>query len=126
MRLKKNTAGLTLIEVIVSLAILGIIIIAILNTFTFGFDTIFSMGRKTKAAQIAQQYMDECYNSYPFNTTAFNTVINTPTSVTGYIIDTANSTISGPTNQLYTVKITVIYPKNRSVSLTALVPENLP
>lgn len=125
MRLKHKKSGLTLVEVIISLAILGIIAMAILNTFTFGFESIFSMGRKTKATQIAQEYMDLCYASTSFDTVSFNTIIANPPAA-GHSIDTLNSSATGPANGLFTVTITVIYSQNRSVSLTALVPANSP
>lgn len=124
MRLKSNKSGLTLIEVIISMAILGIIAVAILNTFTFGYDNIFAMGRKTKATQIAQQYMDLCY--VDTNLVANFGTIKAATPPAGYSIDATNSTISGPVNGLYTVKFTVIYRQNRSVSLTALIPASSP
>lgn len=123
MRLKKNTAGLTLIEVIISLAVLGIIIIAILNTLSFGYDTIFSMGRKTKAMQIAQGYIDMCYNTNQFTTSIFTTNIISITPETGYSIDAANTNAAYDSQtKLYNVKVTILYRQNRSVSLTALVP----
>jgi prepilin-type N-terminal cleavage/methylation domain-containing protein len=125
MRLKQRKSGLTLVEVIISLAILGIIAMAILQTFTFGFESIFSMGRKTKATQVAQEYMDLCYASTSFDTGSFNIIIATPPPV-GYIIDATNSSATGPVSGLFTVKITVIYNQNRSVALTALVPANSP
>lgn len=55
---KKNDKGLTLIEIIIALAILGIIVVAFLNMFTSGFGTIFSMGRRTQATQEAQSIID--------------------------------------------------------------------
>ncbi|MDF2546493.1 MAG: hypothetical protein K0R93_1391 [Anaerosolibacter sp.] len=57
-RLKENR-GMTLIEIIVSVAILGILVIAFLNLFTFGYVQVVNAGHKSgagfKAHQAAEQ-----------------------------------------------------------------------
>lgn len=57
--IKQNQNGLTLIEVIVSLAILGIMIVAYLTVFTSGFTGIMRAGHRTEAAYGAQQDMTQ-------------------------------------------------------------------
>lgn len=44
----KKKKGYTLLELIISLAILSIIVVTFLTMFTGGFTNIFNMGRKTK------------------------------------------------------------------------------
>lgn len=53
--IKNNQEGLTLIEVIISLAILGIMIVAYLTVFTSGFTGIMRAGHRAEAAYDAQQ-----------------------------------------------------------------------
>ena len=58
---KINKKGLTLIEVIVAIAIIGIIALVFLSSFSGGFTTIMSMGNKTKAMAEAQAIVDKIY-----------------------------------------------------------------
>lgn len=60
-KMKKNSTGFTIIEVIVSMAILGLIAISLLALFTNGYSTIFSMGRKTEASNEAQAFIEAVY-----------------------------------------------------------------
>ncbi|NLY44959.1 MAG: prepilin-type N-terminal cleavage/methylation domain-containing protein [Tissierella sp.] len=58
----KNRKGLTLIEVILSLAILGMITIPLLNMFVFSTVTNSKSEDVLDATYIAQQIMEERYN----------------------------------------------------------------
>ena len=52
-----NSKGLTLIELIVSIAILGIVIVAFLTMFTSAFNGIVQSGHRADAAYSSQQEM---------------------------------------------------------------------
>jgi prepilin-type N-terminal cleavage/methylation domain-containing protein len=58
MKLLKNKQGLTLVEIIISIAILGIIAVAFLGMFTVGFKGIMSAGRNSQAGYIGQKVME--------------------------------------------------------------------
>lgn len=58
MKFKSVRKGLTLIEVIISIAILGIIAISFLSMFSNGYINIFTMGNKSKAVVKAQSTID--------------------------------------------------------------------
>lgn len=59
----KSKKGMTLIEVIIAIAILGIIAVSLLGAFLQGFSTIFSMGNKTRAMSTAQELVDMACDS---------------------------------------------------------------
>jgi len=59
MNIVKNKAGFTLVEIIVSVAILSIIIFAFSILFTTSFSGIFSAGRKSEALFKVQEEMDK-------------------------------------------------------------------
>lgn len=59
-RLKSNS-GLTLLEIVVSLAILSIILVAFLSLFSNSFITIITMGNKSRATVEAQEIVDRIY-----------------------------------------------------------------
>ena len=54
-----NTKGLTLMEIIVSLGILGIVIIPLMNIFVFCQKVLCISNDEYKSIQIAQYYMEE-------------------------------------------------------------------
>jgi len=58
----KNKKGFTLIEVLISLAILGIIVFAFLNLFGTSFVNIYTMGGKDRAMAQASDIMEILYN----------------------------------------------------------------
>ena len=58
---QNNKKGFTLIEIIVSIAIIGILAVALLSVFTSGYSTIFSMGRKTESSNEAQAFIERVY-----------------------------------------------------------------
>ncbi|RQD68396.1 MAG: type II secretion system protein [Tindallia sp. MSAO_Bac2] len=55
----KKTTGLTLIELIISMAILGIVMVSFLTVFTSGFVAIMRSGHRADAAYDSQRIMTE-------------------------------------------------------------------
>ena len=66
----KDKRGLTLLEIILSLALLGIIVVGFLGVFSGGFVTIISMGNKSRAGVEAQAIVDRVYAEAVFTTAA--------------------------------------------------------
>ncbi len=62
MRLKKEKKGFTLIELIISIAIISILLIALLTSFTGSFKQVFSNGSRTKSVFEAQNKIDNIIN----------------------------------------------------------------
>lgn len=62
MRLKKGKKGFTLIELIISIAIISILLIALLTSFTGSFKQVFSNGSRTKSVFEAQNKIDNIIN----------------------------------------------------------------
>lgn len=58
---KKNHEGFTLLEVIISLAILGIIMAALLSLFTSDIRLVFNAGQQSEANIEAQKIVDKIY-----------------------------------------------------------------
>jgi prepilin-type N-terminal cleavage/methylation domain-containing protein len=106
-----NKKGMTLVEIIVAIAILGIMAAAFLTVFVSGYSVIFSMGRKTQAMNDkAQTYMDQIYDDYAAG-------ISAAASDPDVTVDDTQTL-----NGMKVVKITVEYQDGRSVTLTSLVP----
>jgi len=59
--------GFTLVEVIVSMAILALIATAFVPLFGFSFTNIFSYGERDKAMSVASDIMEELYATQPFS-----------------------------------------------------------
>ena len=57
----KNEKGMTIIEVVIFFAIIGIVLVAYLAMFTSSADQIFRMGNKTTAMSDAQDIIDSVY-----------------------------------------------------------------
>jgi competence protein ComGC len=57
----KNEKGMTIIEIIVFFAIIGVLIVAYLMMFTNSTDHIYRMGNKTSAMSDAQEIIDSVY-----------------------------------------------------------------
>ena len=110
-----NKKGLTLIEIVVAIAILGFIAAAFLTMFSSAFSGIFSMGRRTQAMNDdAQSIMERIYENYPDE---LNEYVNNE-SVTINVKEEGSQVPSG----MHLVTITVKYGSGRSVSLSGLVP----
>ncbi|MFL0268565.1 prepilin-type N-terminal cleavage/methylation domain-containing protein [Candidatus Clostridium radicumherbarum] len=67
MKFKGIRKGLTLIEVIISIAILGIIAVSFLSMFSNGYINIFTMGNKSKAVVKAQSAIDSACSAGRIN-----------------------------------------------------------
>ncbi|MGI6142069.1 MAG: type IV pilus modification PilV family protein [Caldicoprobacterales bacterium] len=58
MKVFTNKEGFTLIEIIISLAILGLITVSLLGLFSFGFKAIFDSGKNSQAQYVGQQALE--------------------------------------------------------------------
>ena len=105
----QRKSGMTLVELIVALALIGIMAVSFLALFTNGFMTIFTMGRRTKAMNDeAQMYMDQIYNGATVST--IDSLAN---------VEVTESTDS---SGLRLITVTVTFSDNQTVQLTGLVP----
>ena len=59
MKLLHEKKGMTLIEIVVAVAILGIIMVCLLTIFGSGFATIFKSGYRTNTTMIVQSIVDD-------------------------------------------------------------------
>ncbi|MDW7661064.1 MAG: type II secretion system protein [Bacillota bacterium] len=110
-RIRKKNYGFTLVEIIISMALIGIIAVSFLSLFTAGFSTVYSMGRKTQTMNYdAQRYMDQIYDgTSPAD-------IDLLDGVSVVVIDDYDGT------GMRLITVTVDYPPDRSVTLKSLVP----
>ncbi|QNO16114.1 prepilin-type N-terminal cleavage/methylation domain-containing protein [Alkalicella caledoniensis] len=65
-RIVNNNKGFTLIEVIISILIISIIVLAFLSIFSNSVINVFSMGNKNTAMVLASDIMEILYGSQPF------------------------------------------------------------
>lgn len=115
--------GFTLIEVIVSLAILSIVAISLLSIFTSSFSIISSMGRKTKAMAEAQQVMDTVYKSGSITSSSIQDIINNETDKANIAFSLIDSFQVTTGINMHKVTITVYYDnRTKTVSLESLIP----
>lgn len=130
MRVRFRKKGMTLLEIIIAMAILGIIAVVLLNAFVQGFSTIFSMGNKTRAMTTAQELIDKACEA---GSTGALSGITSLTEVADekdlYIYEdseiqkyyVSTQTIGGVTYDKVTISI--FYQKGRGyVILTSLIP----
>ncbi|AOT68180.1 prepilin-type N-terminal cleavage/methylation domain-containing protein [Geosporobacter ferrireducens] len=78
MKYFNNSKGLTLVELIISIAIVGIIAVAFLGIFTSGITGIISGGNLTKAGYVAQQAMENQIEGLAISSTAVTASTNPP------------------------------------------------
>lgn len=106
--------GLTLVEIIVAMAILGIIAVSMLTIFTGSYSSIFSTGRKTKAInESAQTYLDQIING-EIDETDFDDLPSNISIATPIETDVNSG--------LKKVKVTVTYQDGKSYTLFSLMP----
>lgn len=124
----KTKHGFTLIETVLAVALVAIVVASFLGMFTFGYDTVFSMGRETVATRIAEECLGLYYSQYSSATmTAEPSSINSSIAVIasgkpGYTIEPRVIT-DNHTNGLDLVTVVVKYRNGtRSVTLSALIP----
>ncbi|MDR5658118.1 type II secretion system protein [Serpentinicella sp. ANB-PHB4] len=63
MKKQMNQKGLTLIEVLVSLALIGLIMVSLIPILTFGFRHVFRGGHRTTVAFEAQQEIESAISA---------------------------------------------------------------
>lgn len=123
--------GMTLLEVIIAVAILGIISIVFLSVFANGFTTIFKMGNKTKAVAEAQKLIDiVCQSKSPNSiqslckkTSISNIYVYEKENPKKYCVEDYPIIVNGITYQYSRVTVAVFYSNGNSyVKLTAIVP----
>lgn len=83
----KRSKGLTLVEIIISMAIFGILSVVFINAFTMGFTRIVHSGHRTNAVGQAQEF----FYSSPVITTSEVITIQLPVSAS----TTTAITVSG-------------------------------
>jgi prepilin-type N-terminal cleavage/methylation domain-containing protein len=93
----KSKKGFSLIEAVVSIAIIGIISISFLSMYTSGFTTISKNGSRSSALFTGQSNIEEKLNGTPGTTSTSLTISipnSSPISVSGNII-TESVTVKG-------------------------------
>jgi prepilin-type N-terminal cleavage/methylation domain-containing protein len=81
MKLKAKN-GFTLIEVIVSIAIIGIITITFLSIFTTGYKTIMNSGHRSADDFSTQTKVENALNSAPATNSGLTITLPGPTTIT--------------------------------------------
>jgi prepilin-type N-terminal cleavage/methylation domain-containing protein len=125
-RILKSDKGFTLVEVILAMAILGIIVVVFLNVFTSGAMTIFNAGHKSSSNVEAQAIIDRIYeetDSKIFATlsTEIETILEEEVGTGNYISYTSNiSDFNEPYENNY--KIVRYYLKNETLLSGSSVP----
>jgi prepilin-type N-terminal cleavage/methylation domain-containing protein len=107
-KLLHNKKGFTLIEIVASVAILGIIAVAFFGVFTNGYTTVFKTGEKNNQMAIAASKMEELY-----------TVNNV-----GLLDSAALNNLLGPTTLTTDSSLLYTYPADGSIRFfrTAVTP----
>lgn len=74
MKSVKQKRGMTLLEIIIAIAILGVLLASFLSMFTSGFSQIFKMGSKTTAVSDAQDIIETVYNAQDISDTFIQSI----------------------------------------------------
>ena len=133
LKARESKKGITLIEILVTIAILGIIVVAFGGAFVNGYSTVFAMGNKTKAMVSAQEAMDLAYKNGKTNINSSLTGISvdktatdfsySPSSTVQHKISTQNVVFPYGTVVFTKLTIRVYYQNgNREVDLTSYIP----
>ncbi len=121
--------GMTLMEVILAIVILGIVVVPLFTAFSSSFINIVSMGRKNAATAVASDMMEEFYALQPLDEQKIEQVENDfkQTSVFDFAIAREESFQAfADGSQVAGFKITIevfYFPEDRQVSLTSFFPE---
>ncbi len=129
-----NKKGLTLIEIIIALAIIGIIVTVFFSSFSAGFTTIIANGSKTKAMEEAQTIIDKIYQAGTPTAAYIQSISSGAVSKADYTELTSayssgdhmrfwisNKTIDG--NSFNMVTLLIFYQNGRGyVTLVSLIP----
>ena len=107
MKLPEN--GFTLIEIILSFAILSIVLVAYLTLFTNASRDNSSALYKSRAVYIAQSYMEKIYEGgTEYSYDSFRTILTTDDPDYGFVWDSANEEFHKTENNYYIkIKITL-------------------
>lgn len=103
----KNMNGMTLIEIIIAMALLGIILISFLNLFGAGFTSIFEMGQKSDAASDIQSIMEIIYRDGNTDHLDYLVTLSQVVEVVNYN-DLFNQYTSGPEIRFHVGSITLL------------------
>ena len=71
----KNKNGFTLLEIIISMAIIGLLTVSFLEMFTFGFKGVFTAGQNSKTQYLAQQEIENKLANITSSTTQISPII---------------------------------------------------
>lgn len=114
---KNNHNGLTLVEVIIAVALMGIIAIGMLPMFSYSFTTVYRMGHRTEAVAIAQDVIDSLYESATPGTDD-----STPVDVGTGSYSYQRSFTADPAPNLRKVSVTVFKNDKEIATIHSLVP----
>lgn len=127
--------GLTLIEIVVAIAILGLMAVVLLNMFATGYSIIFSMGRKTNKVNEAQRIVDKAFAAGDDSVIAGDSNYSTLSNL--YVYESGKNSkytkedvtitvpINGVNKTLSYIKLTVVvfYENGKNhVEVTSLIP----
>ncbi|MTI70166.1 MAG: prepilin-type N-terminal cleavage/methylation domain-containing protein [Firmicutes bacterium] len=125
----ENNKGITLIEIIVSIAIIGIISLTFLSIFSDGFINIIASGKKSKAVAKTRLVMNDMLsdkNKFSLDENGVESYLDSV--IDNY--DNTNYTLSSDTKEInekeikvYRLTVKVTYYKDRKVSLTTAIPK---
>jgi len=126
---KRRNQGMTLIEIIIAIAILGLLAGVFLNSFSTGYINIYNMGSKTQAMYKAQTIIDQINDGGSATSTFIKSLepdavefenIGDVSSASKIWFDIDDKTTGGQTFKVVTI---LVYYNNSSYStLSMLIP----
>lgn len=136
MKYVRDKKGLTLVELLISMAILGIILVAFLSYFGFSFGNIVGAGGRTQAAHQAQSVVEAMYSKSFSGSSDIVTFLNAEGH--NKVDNIANITVQSGSNPInynissqqtingtpgYVVTVVAFYDRGKgNISLTAFIP----
>lgn len=101
----RNAKGFSLVEVLVTAAILAVVLLAIASLFSTAYSNVGYGGRRTKAVALARQKMEELRDGiFPPST------VGSPEMVEGVYTRSWTVAVTGAPSQVATVTVTVSWP----------------